>query len=227
MDEIKLKYTPAFFSLISSTLLIAGGISILCIDYHNWIASLIPFLIGAFQFFASIFSFKKTITISCEGTNVTIYEKNWLEKTQHSININSIERIWVYKSSINFIPTTSRFECLIYNNKKKFNLLEIYGSDGYLPTEYRELFIRFMAYHNPNIKFGYEKYIDKNSPICIYCNEYFSPGVYCKKSPTKLHYMKVDNLNCVYCVNNPNRVIKNCLESPDNMHHLTYPDQAS
>jgi len=159
VSHIDLKYKPAygwmFFSIPLMILELYGLFFFLINWTFDWSIVILGVIIFP-CFYLNLTSFKKNIRIAFFEEGYLIFvNTNLIRKKARKIPLTNIERIWLHRTSINWIPIGSLFK---YSTKReKYSLLDLNNMDGYLPTSERQKFINYLKTLNPNIKFGYIK----------------------------------------------------------------------
>lgn len=162
--ELELKFQPAYFSLIFSTVFLCMGVTLAISalinnDENIWLGIFIYTLIGGYGLYTSLKSIKKKIVVMFDGINIFFFYSSILGKgSNYTINLVDIERIFIYKKKINFITTTVSFYFRVVSENYKIidrELFEVSGSEGFLSHEQRKKFIDFLRPLNPELLFGY------------------------------------------------------------------------
>ncbi|MBK7849796.1 MAG: hypothetical protein IPJ66_01320 [Bacteroidetes bacterium] len=158
--KLTLKFEPSYFYLAFSIIANVFFISAIfwTIDDHSYFVWIYIFweLISLANLFMCLTSIKKILFVEYNDDGMlVIKEKNLIGVNWNGdkIKISDIQQIWIYKLSINFVPTATSFKMLIKGREEQ--IFTIAGKEGYLPEIERREFLAFLFKLNPKIQFGF------------------------------------------------------------------------
>lgn len=154
--ELELKYKPSIFGIIA--VIILGTMVTFFLLGKSWLGAgvwSIPFVIDLLFTLSSI---NRVVIINIEDGRVTLNTKTLIGKENLSFHITRLERLFYYKTSINFIPTgkslKGRFN-IDNNPSEDIEILPVSGMTGYLSNQQRLQVIELLLQLNPKIVLGY------------------------------------------------------------------------
>lgn len=163
MKSLTIKFIPSYHVLIISGFLFLAPLIYFAFvnDGVKWNSeetafTIIYLAITGYILKSSLQSLRKKITFIQSTQFLLLFYDGLISQHQQIIDLNSIDRIYIHKLSVNFIPTEKSIKWKSRDGNE-YTLMSISGQHGYLREKDIQSIFMFIVSLNPSIRLGYIK----------------------------------------------------------------------